>query len=243
QRIFSQTLNWTWYSAMMRGGSGNSPVTISRHDARRNLAGQAVYASVENLLGRVHHSPIMMTRHQADTRIPVVLVAGLAGSGKSRWIKRVLTQPGMADSLVIADPVSIAGMGHALVAQVQDDNTPAPEGACLCCTLRQDLVRTLVNALWRFSRNGKRQFRRVFIETGAAADPMAIADALVSVPALERSYRLHEIVTVIDGKAGVESVQADPAGRSQLAAADRLILSEVVESDIDALRAGVPVAD
>lgn len=188
----------------------------------------------------------MNVLQRVDTRIPVVLVAGLPGSGKTAWLNRVLNQPGLADSLVIADPFSVAALTHPLVAPVQDDDTPAPEGGCLCCTLRQDLVRTLVNALWRFSRDGKRQFRRVFIETGGAADPAAIVEALRSVLALARSYRPLEVVTLVNGATDAGSLLADPVSHAQVAAAQRLVLNpgrDALRAALERVCPGVPVVD
>ena len=69
---------------------------------------------------------------------------------------------------------------------------------CLCCTNRDDLVKTLRDITWRFSRNGQRKFGRVLIETTGLADPTPIIHTLMTHPQIAPKYRLDGIVATVD---------------------------------------------
>lgn len=161
----------------------------------------------------------------ADSRIPVTLVTGMRGSGKTAWISAQLHGPRRADTLVVLDPVSGAGLTHPLVAYVREPAT-APAGGCLCCSLRQDLVRTLVNAIWRYSREGRRLYSRVIIETTGDASPAPILAVLAELPALARRYRVESMTTLVDAATGLTVGSDHAVAAEQLAHADLIVLSK-----------------
>ncbi|XOT96186.1 CobW family GTP-binding protein, partial [Alcaligenes pakistanensis] len=96
---------------------------------------------------------------------PVTLLTGFLGSGKTTLINRALQEAQMADTLVIINEFGQTALDHHLVAHSQENVIEAMGSGCLCCTIRRDLVQTLRDITWRFSRAGQRQFRRVLIET------------------------------------------------------------------------------
>lgn len=53
---------------------------------------------------------------------------------------------------------------------------------CVCCSFRGDLVKTLRDITWRYSRDGQRWFGRVLIDTAGLADPAPIRAALLHRP-------------------------------------------------------------
>ncbi|CAM5182681.1 GTP-binding protein [Oligella ureolytica] len=71
-------------------------------------------------------------------------------------------------------------LDHLLVAH-STENLEMSSG-CLCCNIRGDLVKTLRDITWRFSREGQRQFKRVLIETTGLADPAPIIHTLMTDP-------------------------------------------------------------
>src|SRR5690606_13923538 len=97
---------------------------------------------------------------------------------------------------------------------------------CLCCTMRGDLVKTLGDAHWRFSRQGQRQFDRVLIETTGLADPVPVLQTLTRDPALAGRYRLAGIVACIDLRNGAHTLDAHEESRKQAALADLLLLTK-----------------
>jgi G3E family GTPase len=73
---------------------------------------------------------------------PIAIVTGFLGSGKTTFIRRLLSDPDMADKLVVVNEFGEFGLDHHLIKAVTD-NVILLSNGCLCCVIRQDLVQTL----------------------------------------------------------------------------------------------------
>ncbi len=175
-----------------------------------------------------------------DPRIPVTLLTGFLGSGKTTILNHLVGQTEMSDALVIINEFGQIGLDHMLVAQSEDSATVRLDNGCICCTIRSDLLRTLNDLPWRFSRNGQRQFSRVLIETTGLADPAPIINTLVNGSALTGKYRLQSVVTAVDAVSGLETLDDHPQAVKQVALADCLIITKT--DQFAALAAGKPLA-
>lgn len=192
------------------------------------------------------------TRHGegAMDRIPVTLLTGFLGSGKTTVLNRLVQQPEMADALVLINEFGEIGLDHLLVAHSREDIVVEMSSGCLCCTIRGDLVRTLKDVHWRFARDGQRQFSRVVIETTGLADPAPIVHTLATHPDLHDRYRLDGLVATIDARNAEATLDAHVESVKQAAMADRLLLTktDLVGADVlarldERLRAINPAAD
>lgn len=79
--------------------------------------------------------------------IPVTLLTGFLGSGKTTVLNRMVPQPEMADALVLINEFGEIGLDHLLVAHSREDIVVEMSSGCLCCTIRSDLVHTLKDTL------------------------------------------------------------------------------------------------
>src|ERR1700693_875018 len=77
-------------------------------------------------------------------RIPVTLVTGFLGSGKTTLINAALRAPELAHTVVIVNEFGEVGLDHSLFAS-SNDAVVVLENGCLCCTVRGDLVATLID--------------------------------------------------------------------------------------------------
>lgn len=161
-----------------------------------------------------------------NTLIPVTLMTGFLGSGKTTVLNHLVRQPELADALVIINEFGEIGLDHLLVAQSTENIITEMSSGCLCCTVRGDLIKTLRDITWRFARNGKRQFRRVLIETTGLADPAPIIHTLMTEPTLANRYRLDGIVVTIDGVTAEHTLNQYPEAVKQAAVADCLLLTK-----------------
>ena len=169
--------------------------------------------------------PFVMTS-SASTLIPVTLLTGFLGSGKTTVLNHLVRQPALADALVIINEFGAMPLDHLLVAHSTENITLEMSSGCLCCTIRRDLVQTLRDITWRFSRNGQRQFRRVIIETTGLADPAPIIHTLLNHPQIAGRYRLDGIVTTLDLAQGNATLDHHPEAVRQAAVADCLLLTK-----------------
>lgn len=96
-----------------------------------------------------------MTTATSNQLIPITLLTGFLGSGKTTVLNHLVRQPELADALVIINEFGAIGLDHQLVAHSTENVAKEMSSGCLCCTIRSDLVKTLRDITWRFSRNGQ----------------------------------------------------------------------------------------
>ncbi|MDR5777403.1 MULTISPECIES: GTP-binding protein [unclassified Caballeronia] len=158
--------------------------------------------------------------------IPVTLMTGFLGSGKTTVLNRLVLQPEMADALVLINEFGEIGLDHLLVAHSREDIVVEMSSGCLCCTIRGDLVRTLTDLCGRTLSGDTKQFSRVVIETTGLADPAPIVHTLVTHPALRDRFRLDAIVTAIDARNGELTLDTHAEAIKQAAMADILLVTK-----------------
>jgi G3E family GTPase len=156
--------------------------------------------------------------------IPVAIVTGFLGSGKTTLISRILRDPAFARTAVIVNEFGEIGLDHELIAG-SDETLLALTTGCLCCAVRSDLVTTLLN-LQRRREAGEIAYDRVLIETSGLADPAPILHALMTDRDIAQQHAIDGIVTVIDALHGVATLDRHPEARRQAALADNLLLSK-----------------
>ncbi|MCC5888194.1 MAG: GTP-binding protein [Gammaproteobacteria bacterium] len=158
--------------------------------------------------------------------IPITVLTGFLGSGKTTLINRLLQDRELADTLILINEFGDIGIDHDLVAPLADDAVVEMASGCLCCTIRGDLARTLRDAPWRYARGGRPWFRRVVLETTGLADPLPILQTLVADPAVIGRYRLDRVVTVVDAVHGFDTLERQEEARRQVAVADLLLITK-----------------
>ncbi|MCB1820248.1 MAG: GTP-binding protein [Candidatus Competibacteraceae bacterium] len=170
-----------------------------------------------------------------DRRIPVTVLTGFLGAGKTTVLNHLVQQPELRRTLVLINEFGEIGLDHLLVAQGRDDVIVAMSSGCLCCTIRGDLVDTLRDAPWRFARGGETWFDRVVIETTGLADPVPILHTLLSDPALAPRYRLSGVIATVDAVNGMDTLERQFESVKQVAVADHLLLTKADLADTDAI--------
>lgn len=158
--------------------------------------------------------------------IPVTLLTGFLGSGKTTLLNHLVQQPEMADTLVIINEFGEVSLDHLLIAHSTENLVLEMNSGCVCCTIRGDLVKTLRDITWRFSRNGDRQFKRVLIETTGLADPAPIIHTLMTHPQIAARYRLDGIVATVDAQLGWGTLDQHREAVKQAAVADVILLTK-----------------
>lgn len=163
-----------------------------------------------------------MTESSAEPRVPVSLVTGFLGSGKTTLIAALLRHPAMAGAAVIVNEFGAVGIDDAIFAQSLDaENVRLLANGCLCCTAGDDLAATV----WSLARRSERP-RRIVIETTGLAEPAAILRRLIGDPRLRGSIRLDAVVATIDALNGAATIAAEPTAARQAAVADRRIITK-----------------
>lgn len=167
-----------------------------------------------------------MTIESSASLIPVTLLTGFLGSGKTTVLNHLVRQPELANALVIINEFGEMALDHLLVAHSTENLVVEMDSGCVCCTIRGDLVKTLKDITWRYAREGQRQFQRVLIETTGLADPAPIIHTLMTHPQIVSRYRLDGIVSTVDLATGMHTLDEHQEAVKQAAMADVLLLTK-----------------
>src|SRR6478752_7359541 len=161
----------------------------------------------------------------AANTVPVTIITGFLGSGKTTVLNHLLRQPSLADTVVIVNEFGAVGLDHLLIEQAIEDAVLLKNG-CICCTVRGDIADTL-ETLWQRRESGELPpFRRIAIETTGLADPAPVAHALLAEPGVRYACRLDGLVTTVDALHGPLQLERQPEARRQVAMADRILLTK-----------------
>lgn len=173
-------------------------------------------------------------------RLPVIIMTGFLGSGKTTVLNRLLRDPRMTDSAVIVNEFGEIGLDHLLVESAYDEMVLMDNG-CLCCSVRGDLVDTLTDLVRRVEAGEIPSFSRVLIETTGLADPAPIAKTIVSDRQVAPRFTLQSIVSTVDAVNGAETMANYDEARCQVAMADLVLLtkSDLASARVAAVRGAV----
>ena len=168
--------------------------------------------------------------------IPLTVLTGFLGAGKTSLLSRLVTDPALAETAVIINEFGEIGLDHLLVRPISDGVVLLQSG-CLCCTLRGDLVDALEQLL-RDLDNGRAVFRRVILETTGLADPAPVLQTAMAHPYLVMRYRLDGVITVVDAVNGATTLDEHMESVKQVAVADRIVLTKTDLLDTQERRRG-----
>ena len=158
--------------------------------------------------------------------VPVTIITGFLGAGKTTVLNRLLRDPALANAVVLINEFGEIGLDHLFVEKIDGDMIMMASG-CLCCTIRGDLIDALENLLRRRDNGRIRAFDRLIIETTGLADPVPVLQTIMSHPYLLLRFRLDGVVTIVDAINGEATMDAYSEALKQIAVADRLVLSKV----------------
>lgn len=175
--------------------------------------------------------------------VPVLLLTGYLGSGKTTLVNHILTaKHGYRCAVLLNEIGDTADIEKALVREPEGQEA-APltewvelENGCICCSVKNEMVKSLESLLQQ-----RTKFDYIIIETTGLANPGPVASALWTDPELETNLCLDAIVTVVDAvnisrhltTPTEEHGEANEAQR-QLAFADIILLNKLDLVDAEA---------
>jgi G3E family GTPase len=167
-----------------------------------------------------------MDDSNTDSRIPVTILTGFLGAGKTTLLKRLLREDHGQRIAVIENEFGEVGIDDILLADTAGAR-PIVEmnNGCICCTVRDDLIRILDDLATRRA-SGEITFERVVIETTGLADPAPVAQTFFADERVADAYRLDGLVTLVDAVHAHRQLDTHEAAREQVGFADRLVLSK-----------------
>jgi G3E family GTPase len=159
------------------------------------------------------------------SRVPLVLLTGFLGAGKTTMLNALLAREEFRDTAVVINEAGDIGLDHLLVEQGAD-TVMLLEGGCLCCRAKGSLAPVLENLLRRSRDGSLPPIKRIVVETSGLSDPAALLEGLIADAFFNHRIALAGIVTVVDGLAFSRTAEDHIEARMQVALADRVLISK-----------------
>src|SRR5438094_5776349 len=181
--------------------------------------------------------------------IPISILTGFLGSGKTTILGHLLRQPEFSRTAVIINEFGEVGLDHELLEASEDSFIELKTG-CLCCKIRTDLAQTVQDMLQRRDEGNCSPFDRIVIETSGLADPAPILQTLMTDTSIAGHVVLGGVVTTVDSVTGATTLEREDISQKQVALADRIVLTKldlngpaqpVLLRRLTELNAGAPV--
>jgi len=123
-----------------------------------------------------------------DKRLPVTLVTGFLGSGKTTLIKEILNNTIGMKILVIENEIGKEGIDHELlVQQTSKEEVILLSNGCVCCSVRKDILTTFQGL---FKNEAFSRLDWIIIETTGLANPAPLIQTLYMDPDCKKHMRL-----------------------------------------------------
>jgi len=173
-----------------------------------------------------------------DNMVPVTILTGFLGSGKTTLVNRILKEQHGRRIAVIENEFGEAGVDNEILLSNEGEQIVEMNNGCVCCTVRGDLIRILGDLKERRAA-GKLRFERVLIETTGMADPGPVAQTFFIDEVIGNYYLLDSIITLVDAKHAQKQLDEFREAQEQVGFADRIFLSKtdlVTAEEQEALR-------
>lgn len=166
----------------------------------------------------------------AEKIVPITLLTGYLGAGKTTLINHVLNnQEGFRVAVIVNDigEVNIDAdlIGKGGIVQEEDSSLVPLSNGCICCTLKVDLMQQIVDLV------KTKKFDYILIEASGVCEPLPIAQTITVLSEQTESYglpkicRLDNVVTVVD------SLRL----KDEFNCGDNLVKEEIDDEDIENL--------
>uniref|UniRef100_A0A061RRA9 Cobw domain-containing protein 2-like n=1 Tax=Tetraselmis sp. GSL018 TaxID=582737 RepID=A0A061RRA9_9CHLO len=180
-----------------------------------------------------------------DKRIPITVITGFLGSGKTTTLNNILTKDHGRRIAIIENEFGEIDIDSKLVSfrENSTEKIMMLNNGCLCCTVRGDLV----NMIFKLYEEHYQEFDHVVVETTGLANPAPIIYTFTDQD-ISQLVRLDGVVTVVDAKHITRHLDAGDKDDSpnealeQLAYADRIILNKtdlVTEPELEVLESRI----
>src|SRR6516164_2232647 len=164
-------------------------------------------------------------KRERGARVPVTVVTGFLGAGKTTLIRRFLASAEGQGTAVIVNEFGAVGIDDALIRGAAEQTILLGNG-CLCYITRTDLQLALRALVIDRERGVVPNFARVVIETSGLADPGPILQTFSTDRALGGEFHIDVMLTVIDAVNGQATLEQAAEARKQAIIGDRLVITK-----------------
>jgi G3E family GTPase len=165
-----------------------------------------------------------MNRTPTLRKLPVTVISGFLGAGKTTLVNQLLQQRAPGSIGVVVNEFGEVGIDGQLIL-AQEQAIIEINNGCVCCTVRSDLVAS-VKALLARPQTAGTPMQRLIVETSGLADPAPVLQTFLADPDLREAVDLESVVTVVDALHLRRQLDDDIA-REQVAFADVILINKL----------------
>jgi G3E family GTPase len=167
----------------------------------------------------------------ALTPVPVTIIGGFLGAGKTSLLNHILTNSSGRRVAVLVNDFGDINIDAKLIVSIEGETVSLANG-CICCTIRDDLLIEVHRVLGTEPRP-----EYIVIETSGVSKPVAVAETFLN-PSTQGLVDVQNIITVVDA----ELVVDDTAGFGDIAF-DQINVADMVVVNKTDLVSAQQVAD
>jgi G3E family GTPase len=156
---------------------------------------------------------------EEGVRLPVTIVTGFLGSGKTTLVNHILANQHGLRVAVMVNEIGDVAIDSELIVGVADDMVELSNG-CICCSINNDLV----DAIFRVLRR-EPAVDYLIVETSGLADPLPVVLTFLR-SEFRDLVRVDSIVAIADAESFSLDLFESKAAANQLGYADVVLLNK-----------------
>lgn len=155
-----------------------------------------------------------------SNRIPVHLITGFLGSGKTTFLNHFIRQLPGERVVVIENEVGSVNIDGGLLSKEAFQIEELTSG-CLCCSLNTELIEVLERIHLQRER-----IDRLVIETTGIADPEPVILPFLNHPAVEAAFELINTICLVDAENIEDWIMETEEAKKQIAVSDVILINK-----------------
>jgi G3E family GTPase len=166
--------------------------------------------------------------------VPVIVLSGFLGAGKSTLVNDLLSHPDMTDTGVVVNEFGDVSIDHDLI-RIGEREMMVTTTGCLCCTAGSDIRTSLFDLHEAAQKRPDLKLSRAVVETTGLADPAPLVNQLIPGYAtalglrdhvVARRFQLAGFVCAVDATAVEQTLDTHFECLKQIAFADRIVVTK-----------------
>lgn len=153
-------------------------------------------------------------------RIPVHLITGFLGSGKTTFLNHLVEEVRPDRVMVIENECGETNIDGAIILDGVEDIVELNAG-CICCSLADGLLDVL-----EVISTKKKDIDRLVIETTGIADPTSIIQAFLQDPRVDAHFDLRQVICLVDAGLVEEWLAETEEALRQIVASDVVLINK-----------------
>jgi G3E family GTPase len=158
-------------------------------------------------------------------KIPVTIVTGFLGSGKTTFINNLLLNNYDVKIGLIENEFGDTSIDSALIANYQPENILELNNGCICCSIFNEFSLGLQEMIKK-----NPQLEQLIIETSGVTDPGPVIEPFFQDPELERLFELSGTICLVDAINFQEEIGGFEQ-QKQIILSDMIIINKISDAD------------